>query len=175
VSQLSFETFDKKKHDRDGFDCGNDDLNRYLSRGVGQHQRKGISRTVCLVPAGPVEGGRKPILGYHSLCASSVTLESVPSVLAKRFPQGQSIPTVLLARLAIGLEHQRGGYGKLLMADVFERVAAVADTLGVAFLEVDAIDERAAEYYETIHGFKRAASRNDKLFLPIATIRKAIS
>ena len=38
-----------KKHDRAGFDCGIDELNKYLQRIARQHLKKGMSRTFVLI------------------------------------------------------------------------------------------------------------------------------
>ena len=41
-----------KRHDRIAFDCGNDEINRYLQTMASQHAKKGITRTHVLTDEG---------------------------------------------------------------------------------------------------------------------------
>ena len=53
--------------------------------------------------------------------------------------------------------------------DALHRVAVQSDVIGVYAAVVDAIDDRAAAFYES-YGFMRFSGRRERLFLPTATI-----
>ena len=66
------EELDAKRHDRAGFDCGVEPLNRYLKTLAGQHRVKGIATSFVLVDADrPAQ-----ILGYYTLSAAALALWS---------------------------------------------------------------------------------------------------
>lgn len=67
---LKIETLNKN-HDRTEFDCGNDELNRYLQRTARQHLDKGMSRTFVLIDVNSFS----KILGYYTLAACEVNFE----------------------------------------------------------------------------------------------------
>ena len=52
-----------RDHDREAFDCGNNELNQYLKKTARQHTEKGISRTFVLVD----ESRASEILGFFTL------------------------------------------------------------------------------------------------------------
>lgn len=60
----------------------------------------------------------------------------------------------------------------MLLADAMHRAYANADVIGSSMLIVDALDERAALFYES-HGFIRLLD-SLRLILPIATVEKLI-
>src|SRR5262249_39430055 len=68
---------------------------------------------------------------------------------------------------------QGQGLGEALLIDAFRRTLAVSESLGVHAVEVDAIDEQAKAFYEK-YGFVTLTGQPLRLYLPIATIRKAL-
>ena len=61
------------KQDRSSFDCGNDELNRYLKHAAGQDQRRRYA--VCFLA---IENETEAIAGYYSLSSGSVDLDRMP-------------------------------------------------------------------------------------------------
>lgn len=159
-----------KSHRRPEFDCGKDELNRFLRKSARQNDEKGHARTYCLVD----DASPQDIIGYITLCVSSVGFENVPAEVQRHLPR-HPIPTVLMARLAIDNRHQGQGFGKILMLEAFVRAMDVAGTAGVSLFEVDAIDAAAKSYYEKVFGFVPALSNPMKLFLPMATVEQAVA
>jgi hypothetical protein len=49
---FAVEELDAKRHDRTGFACGDEPLNRYLKALAGQHRVKGIATTFVLIDSG---------------------------------------------------------------------------------------------------------------------------
>ena len=161
---LKIETI-SKKHDRPGFDCGGDGLNKYLRRIARQHLDKGMSRTFVLID------DRRPanILGFYTLAACEIRVEKLPRKYSKKYPL--KAPAAKLSRLAVAKNNQRQGYGALMMANAIERVLLVAKNLGIIGFFVDAKNESAKQYYEQF-GFIPLPDNPLELFLPIATLRQ---
>jgi GNAT superfamily N-acetyltransferase len=96
--------------------------------------------------------GDQLVLAYYSLTAHLLRREELPRSLGRGGPR--QIPAVLLARLALHSSLHGQGLGGALLAEALGRVVAVTDTVAARFAVVDAIDEKAAAFYEH-HGFRR--------------------
>lgn len=127
-------------HNAEGFDCGREQLNRYLLRYAWQNQQAGASQTyVGLV--GDV------VVGYHSLAVGHVIYERAPERLSKGLAR-HAIPIMLLARMAVDRRWQGQGVGKALLRDALERTLQAADIAGIRAFAVHAKDEEAKRFYE---------------------------
>ena len=152
-------------HDRSGFSCGVPALDRYLREQVSQDVKRLMAS--CFVA---VEEATNALAGYYTLAATSVPATELPPETLRRLPRYPVLPAALVGRLAIDTRFHRRGLGSALLADAALRVFE-GDTKAFALI-VEAIDERAAAFYE-LHGFRPFASRPMSLFLPIATARRA--
>jgi GNAT superfamily N-acetyltransferase len=153
-------------HDREAFDCGRPALNDYLRRTARQHSDKGVSRTYVLADdAAPAR-----ILGFMTLALCEVVAESLPEKYAKKYPERTH--GVKLGRLAVDLPCQRAGYGALMMLHAMRKALEVADATGIVGFFVDAKDPSAQGYYLRF-GFIPLPDDPLRLFLPLATLRKA--
>jgi GNAT superfamily N-acetyltransferase len=86
------------------------------------------------------------VVGFYSLAVGSV----LPSVAAPRVVKGMAqhpVPVMVLARLAVDLQHQGAGLGKALLKDALLRTAQAADIAGMRALLVHAKDEAARQWY----------------------------
>ena len=154
------------RHDREGFDCGSAELNDYLKKTARQHVEKGLSKTFVLVDDGEPER----ILGFLTLTVCEVQAQTLPPKLAKKYPQ--HVPAAKLARLAVAKGRQRAGLGKLMMVHALQQAIRVSDSVGIIGFFVDAKDENAGRYYEQ-YGFVALPDNPLKLFLPLATLKRA--
>ena len=157
-------------HDRAGFDCGAEPLNRYLQQVARQHIAKGVSKTFVLVEEKAL--APKPILGFFTISLCQVFGEQVPAKWSKKLPE--QIPAMRLGRLAVALDHQGSGLGKALLAEALFRIARVAEIAGGIGLFVDAKNEAAAAFYARF-GFLSTPSGPLTLFMPAETIRQFAS
>jgi GNAT superfamily N-acetyltransferase len=157
-------------HDRSGFDCGVDALNRYLQQIAGQHVTKGVSKTFVLVDESATPP--KPILAFFSLSICQVVSRDLPERWAKRLPE--RIPAMRLGRLAVAKSRQGEGLGKILLIDAMMRVVSVENIAGGVGLFVDAKDEGAAAFYAK-YGFEPVPGAPLTLFLPMATLRLLVT
>ncbi|MFZ4538163.1 GNAT family N-acetyltransferase [Propionivibrio sp.] len=153
-------------HDRAGFSCGVESLDRYLKIQASQDQRRKANGVFVVIdPHQP-----NSILGYYTLCATALPQGEVPVVVRKHIPRYPLVSATMLGRLAIAGEQQNAGLGALLLADAVRRAYASAGSVGSSMLIVDAIDEQAAGFYEA-HGFIRLPE-SLRLVLPMQTIGK---
>ena len=153
-------------HDRGGFDCGVEPLNRYLQQMARQHIAKGISKTFVLVDKRAATP--KPVLGFFTISLCQVLGQQMPAKWAKKLPA--QIPAMRLGRLAVARTRQGTGYGKVLLVEALHRIARVADLAGGIGLFVDAKDAAAAAFYARF-GFEPTPSGPLTLFMPTETIR----
>lgn len=154
-------------HDREGFSCGERDLDDYLKRTARQHNDKGISRTFVLVDS----DASKKILGFFTLVSCEIVASEMPPEYAKKYPR--HAPAAKLARLAVASNLQRQGLGSLMMVDAMRRTLAVAENIGIIGFFVDAKNQGAREYYEQ-YGFVPLPDHPLTLFLPLATLVAAV-
>jgi GNAT superfamily N-acetyltransferase len=127
-------------HKIEGFDCGREELNRYLLRYAWTNQQAGAAQTyVGLVG--------DTVVGYHTLAVGEVKREHAPERLIKGLAR-HPVPIMLLARLAIDRRWQGQGIGKALLRDAMQRTLHAADIAGIRAFAVHAKDEDARNFYE---------------------------
>ena len=123
----------------DSFDCGQDDLNRFLKRFALANQAANAAQTYVACRAAR-------IVGYYSLVVGSVQREDSPSRVVKGMAR-HPIPVMILARLAVDRSDQGSGIGKALLKDALLRTADAADIAGMRAMIVHAKDEDARRWY----------------------------
>ncbi len=153
-----------RQHDRKSFDCGEPSLNQYLNRYASQDIRRRINRVFV---ASPHDAPRQ-VIGYYSLSAGSLNATTLPEAFRRRLPR-YPVPVVLLGRLAVTKSHQGIGLGSILLADSLQRVVQASQVMAVYAVVVDALNDRAAEFYQQF-GFIPMPSQPLKLFLPTETV-----
>jgi GNAT superfamily N-acetyltransferase len=156
----------RRDHPVEGFDCGDEQLNKYLLRYAWQNQQAGASQTyVGLVG--------DTIIGFHTLAMGQVTYEDAPQPLTKGLAR-QPVPLVLLARLAVDRRRQNQGVGKALLEDAMLRTLQAADVAGVRALAVHAKDDEARRFYEHFD-FVPSPSDPMHLFVLLKDVRRSVS
>jgi GNAT superfamily N-acetyltransferase len=167
-ASLVVEYLDDSVHDRRGFDCGVEALNAFLQTQARKEMERRSAITYVLVdPA-----ARGEIIGFYSLSAATVLLDSVPEEMAKKLGRQQSVPTTLMGRLALSRSHQGKGLGSQLLWDALNRSEERSREIGSVAVIVDAKDEKAAQFYEKV-GFRRFADPPLRLYLMMSTIAAA--
>src|SRR6266566_183220 len=156
------------QHDRAGFSCGVESLDRYFRTQAGQDVRRKANAVFVLIN----QGQPNQVLGYYTLCATALSQGDVPLAARKHIPSYPLVSATLIGRLAVAAVHQGRGLGALLLADAVQRAYVTASSIGSSMLIVNAIDERAATFYET-NGFVRLPD-SLRLILPISAIGKLL-
>ena len=146
-------------HDRQGFDCGHQELNGWLRQVARQHQDKGLSKTFVAIR----EEAPTRICGYYALTLAELESQHLPEAWRKKLPR--RIPGVRLGRLAVEKHYQGKGLGELLLVDALTRTRRIAIEAGGIGLFVDALDAQAAGYYRRF-GFEASPDNPLLLFLP---------
>lgn len=147
-------------HDRQGFDCGRQELNDWLRQVARQHQDKRLSKTFVAIR----EDAPDRILGYYALTLAELENRHLPQAWRKKLPR--RIPGVRLGRLAVDQHYQGKGLGELLLVDALTRARRVYAEAGGIGLFVDAIDEQGAGFYRRF-GFEACPDNPLLLFLPV--------
>ena len=156
----------EKKHKRFEFDCGNRELNQYLSRYARQNHLKGINKAfVATKFATPIK-----IDGYYTISSSTIAFASFPESERQRIPN-YPIPCALIGRLAVDVSCQGQGLGGELLVDALIRIVKVSQEIGIYAVRVDAIDEKAKQFYLK-YEFIPFTDNPLSLFLPLKTIEK---
>ncbi len=152
-------------HDRGGFSCGIDSLDRYFRTQASQDVRRKANGVFVLTePERP-----DVVLGYYTLCATGLPQGDVPAAARKHVPRYPLVSATLVGRLAVSETRQGERLGAMLLADAVRRAHGSAATVGSSMLVVDAINERAAAFYEG-NGFVRLPD-SLRLVLPMQVIR----
>jgi predicted GNAT family N-acyltransferase len=158
---LTVEELDPKWHDRAGFDCGVEALNRYLKALAVQHRAKGIATSFVLVDSDqPTK-----ILGYYSLSAATLAFERLADSDRKGLPT-YPIPAVRIGRLASSTSARGMRLGELLLQNAVRRALQARDTLGVYAVVVEAKDGPAEAFYRR-YGFRLCDVQARQLYLPL--------
>lgn len=154
-------------HDRTTFSCGSAALDRYFRQQAGQEQRRGVATVYVAVDT----TRENTIVGFYTLSATAVATTTLPSDITKRLPRYPVLPAVLLGRLARDERWHGQKIGPRLMSDAFDRIMAISAQIGAVFMVVEAKDDAAREFYERF-AFRLFPNSEDKLYLPLATIRE---
>lgn len=158
-----------RDHDKAGFTCGVDTLDRYLNTQAGQDIKRKANAVFALSPR------EQPtrILGYYTVCSLALEQGHVPEAARKHMPRYPLVSATLIGRLAVATDCQGRGLGSLLLADALKRAYQATDTVGSSMVVVDAIDEPAARFYGA-HGFLRLPD-SPRLVIPMRLIGRTLS
>jgi len=147
------------EHDREQFDCGQEELNKYFKTLVSQEVRRLVTKCYVLV-----ENETEEVAGYYTLAAASVPLRDLPEQITKRLPRYPSVPVVRLGRMAVDLRYRQRKLGDVLIADAIQR--SIESDIGICAVVVDAKDDALVEFYKK-RGFISLSSAGRTLFLPL--------
>jgi predicted GNAT family N-acyltransferase len=154
-------------HVRAGFSCEHPSLVEYLERYAGQNERADLA-ACCVALAREYPR----VVGYYTLSSHAVLRDELSDEQAKGLPRDDRIPTFLIGRLARDIAMKGSGLGELLLMDAFARLV-IAEAPG-RMLVVDPIDEHARAFFEK-YGFRSLGGAAGRLFLPMSTVRKALT
>ena len=153
-------------HPIECFDCGREELNRYLQRFAWQNQQAGAAQTYIGLAGNAV-------IGYYTLAVGHVTREEAPERLTKGLAS-HPVPIMLLARLAVDHRWQGQGVGKALLKDAMLRTLQAADIAGIRAFAVHAKDEEVRRFYLKFD-FIPSPSDPMHLFVLLKDVRRIVS
>jgi GNAT superfamily N-acetyltransferase len=152
-------------HDVDGFDCGQEALNRFLVRFALPSQQASSSQTY-------VGLADSTVVGFYTLAVGEVAYDDAPHRLTKGLAR-HPIPLMLLARLAVASAWKGRGVGAGLLKDAMRRTLQVADLVGIRALAAHAKDDAARAFYEHF-GFVAAPTDPLHLFVLTKDLRRFV-
>lgn len=155
-------------HDRPGFTCGVESLDVYLRTQASQDMRRRANAVFVMVAAEAPQA----ILGYFTLCSTALAQGAVPESARSLVPRYPLVSATLIGRLAVAENCHGQGLCGMLLARALRIAHDNAGVVGSSMVAVDAINDRAANFY-LAHGFIRLPD-SLRLIMPIATIGKKI-
>ena len=153
------------RHALDEFDSGQPTLDGWLSKRAAHASAMRTAKTFVW------HAGDRVVVAYFSLAAHLIVREAVPKKVARGAPE--AIPAILLARLALDRRLHGQGLGGELLWDALTRAVAASDIAAARVVVVDAIDTRAARFYEH-HGFVRVPGNEHRLVQKVSDIAAAL-
>jgi len=131
------------QHEICNFDCEIPALNDWLQKQALKNNVSGASRTYVVCD-------NQEVVGYYAIATGSVSRQKATGNIRRQMPE--SIPVVVLGRLAVDIRWQEAGIGAGLLRDAVARSLSVSQQVGVRALLVHALDEKAKGFYAH-HGF----------------------
>jgi GNAT superfamily N-acetyltransferase len=157
-----------KKHDREGFDCGDEALNEFLRRYARKSHELGGAKTFLAID----DADNRTILGFYSLSPASVGYARTPEIVRRGLARHE-VPGFRLARLAVDRRHQGAGLGGQLLLAAGRRCILASAEVGGVVLVIDAKNQRVAGWYAS-YGAVPLLDAPLCLLLPLATIEAAM-
>jgi GNAT superfamily N-acetyltransferase len=174
-AQVFVEAFDPARHDRAGFSCGVQSVDNFFKRTANKLASAGNLRVfVMTAPDGDV-------IGFYALNASAVDYTDLPTKYARTRPDHGSIPVAYLSMIAVDQRYAGRGHGGELLADGLERVTVAAESIGIAIVLLDILDDgnteliaRRRALYRTF-GFAPLPAMPNRMLLPVDSIRAMLN
>ena len=167
----SFVELDKSAHDRHAFDCGEEELNRFLQQQASWHRRLGTSITMVL----PDREDESIICAWYTLTHISTEKSALPEELVKRLPH-RPIPLALIARMAVHRDLQGQQLGRSTLFKALEHIYKANLLIPSWAVAVDALNDNVQGFYERL-GFRATnyPGHRVRLFLPMKKVEKMLT
>lgn len=151
------------QHDRSAFSCGVAALDSYMQRQARQDAERNLAAVFVLTSDG------KTIAGFYTLSAHSILAADLPETHAKKLPRFP-LPVTLLGRMGVSKTLHGQRLGEFLLMHALERAWIGSQQVASWAMVVDA-KAGARDFYLKLD-FIPLPSQPDRLFLPMATIKK---
>lgn len=149
------------EHDVGGFDSGQTELDEWLRRSAASSDGRNITRTHVWTRR---HDRTRRVVAYYATMPYVIERDA----LTRKDGRGLTdhIPCYLLARLALDQSLRGQQLGSVLLAEALRRMAISSAGVGGRLIVVDAIDDRAAFFYQQ-HGFEALPSDSRRLTLRV--------
>lgn len=151
---------------RSGFNSGAEDLDVWLAKFAWENQQANNATTYVIT-----DGSR--VVGYYAIAMAGVARAAAPERM--RHARPAQIPCVLLARLAVDLEHQGCGLAWELLRDALLRAVVLSDSIGAAAVLVHCRDESARDFYLHAGDFLESPLDRLQLVVPVKALRRYLA
>ena len=146
-------------HNLADFSSSEPSLNEWLRKKALKNHSAGISRVYVIC----TEDSNR-VIGYYCLSTGSVQRNTAPGTYRRNAPE--SLPVIVLGRLAIDQAYSGQGLGVALLKDAIFRTKNIAQQVGVRALIVHALNEDVLNFY-TKFAFDPSPVNPLVLFYPI--------
>jgi len=168
------EPFDPAKHDRTAFSCGVEQVDNFFKKTANKLSKADKARLYVMTSA------QGAVIGFYALNAHAIDYHDLPQKFARTRPSHGSIPAAFLSMIGVDQRYAEQGYGGDLLVDALLRIATAAESIGIAVVVLDVLDDgnagllprRQALYAK--YGFQPLPSNPLRMFLPVATVRDLI-
>jgi GNAT superfamily N-acetyltransferase len=127
-------------HNLADFCCSDPGLNEWLKKKAMKNHSTGISRVYVICA-----GNTSQVIGYYCLSTGSIQRNTAPGSYRRNAPD--SLPVIILGRLAVDQAYSGKGLGAALLKDAIYRTENIALQVGVRALVVNALDEQVRNFY----------------------------
>lgn len=141
------------------FCCSDPGLNEWLKKKALKNNSAGISRVYVICAE-----NTNQVIGYYCLSTGSIQRNIVPGAYRRNAPD--TIPVVVLGRLAVDQAYSGKGLGVALLKDAIYRTENIALQVGVRALIVHALNEDVQKFY-TRFAFEPSSVHPLTLLYPI--------
>lgn len=153
------------EYDLSQFDCGEESLNAFLTEHLKRQHRGKFLRAYVLT----TREEKPQMLGYYTLSGSCFEKAYLPSKTQQKRVPYKNVPSVTLGRLAVDKRIQGQGFGELLLTHAMKTVYLASFAVGIHGLFVEALSDKARNFYLKL-GFIPLLGENEfTLFLPTKT------
>lgn len=175
MSRTLIEAFDPGKHDRKAFSCGVAAIDNYFKFTAHKLSKAGNVRVFVMT-----DEDAETLIGFYALNAHAVEYTDLPEAFARDRPRHGNIPAAYISSM-IGVDRrfQGRGYGGDLLADALKGILRASEHVAIAVVILDVFDcgdpdqvARRLRLYGR-YGFRPLPSNPLRLYLPLATVRKA--
>ena len=149
------------------FDCDEVALDEWVRSRALKNEKTGASRTFVSVDT---DSGL--VAGYYCLSASSLTHDEATSNLRRNMPQ--SIPVILIGRLAVDTRFRGMGPGVSLLQEAIRKGVEASRIVGARALVVHAISESAEQFYRRF-GFALVPDSARVMYITMADAEATIA
>lgn len=151
-------------HNISNFCCGVQALDDWLKKKAIKSQARSHAKVYVVV-----DTNTEQVVGYYAIAMGSVQRESSISSFRRNSPN--SIPVLVLARLAVHIDYQGYAIGAGLLKDCVLRSIKAMNIVGGAGILVHALDESAKTFYQKF-GFTESPINSMTLMVRIVDIEK---
>jgi len=166
VKDLTAPSLLSDHHNISDFDCGEDSLNDWLKERAVKNNLTNASR--CFV----ISNHDADVVGYYCLSAGAIQRNSAPKIMRRNMPD--SLPVLVLGRLAIDKKYHNKGLGSALLRDAMIRAVTISQDAGVVAILIHAISDQAKQFYLS-RGFIESPLQPMTLFMTLSTIRSILT
>ena len=154
------------KHDISNFCCGEHALDDWLKKRAIKSQARSHTKVYVVSDANTDQ-----VIGYYAIAMGSVQRENTIASFRRNAPN--SIPVLVIARLAVHIDYQGYAVGAGLLKDCIIRSVKAMSIVGGAGILVHAINESAKMFYQKF-GFTESPINAMTLMARIVDIKKSV-